>query len=122
VEVPPVSREDLECATPSECSAEVAARVAAARARQLQRQGHANARLAGARVLQQSRLEVPARVLLGSAMQRLSLSARAYHRVLRVARTIADLAQCDTVRRDHVAEAVSFRNLDRRVVGTPISA
>jgi magnesium chelatase family protein len=87
----------------------------------VQRQGHANARLAGARVLQESRLETPARVLLGSAMQRLSLSARAYHRVLRVARTIADLAQCDTVRRDHVAEAVSFRHLDRRIGGTPIS-
>ena len=74
------------------------------------------------RVLQGSRLEPPARVLLGSAMQRLALSARAYHRVLRVARTIADLARCDTVRRDHVAEAVSLRNLDRRIGGTPISA
>ncbi len=122
VEVPPVSREELESDESSECSADVAARVAAARARQVQRQGHANARLAGARVLQESRLEAPARVLLGSAMHRLSLSARGYHRVLRVARTIADLAQCDTVRRDHVAEAVSFRHLDRRIGGTPISA
>jgi magnesium chelatase family protein len=120
--VPPVSREELESGGPSESSADVAARVAAARARQVQRQGHANARLAGARVLQESRLEAPARVLLGSAMHRLSLSARAYHRVLRVARTIADLAQCETVRRDHVAEAVSFRHLDRRIGGTPISA
>ena len=55
--------------------------------------------------------------LLGAAMQRLALSARAYHRVLRVARTIADLAASVTVRSEHVAEAVTLRQLDRRAGG-----
>jgi magnesium chelatase family protein len=58
-------------------------------------------------------------------MRRLALSARAYHRVLRVARTIADLARSETVRPEHVAEAVTMRQLDRRAGGLaadPISA
>lgn len=52
--------------------------------------------------------------LLADAIDRLGLSARAYHRVLKVARTIADLAGCDQVVMQHVAEAISYRRLDRR--------
>jgi magnesium chelatase family protein len=71
------------------------------------------------------RADAAAISLLGTAMRRLALSARAYHRVLRVARTIADLARSETVRPEHVAEAVTMRQLDRRAGGLaadPISA
>jgi magnesium chelatase family protein len=122
VDVPRVRPEEVMSTQAAEPSAYVAERVLAARSRQLQRQRRANARVAGVDVLAVCGADHDALAFLERAMHRLSLSARAYHRVLRVARTIADLAQCDTVRRDHVAEAVSFRNLDRRIGGTPISA
>ena len=67
------------------------------------------------------RADAAALALLASAMQRLALSARAYHRVLRVARTIADLAGSATVGTEHVAEAITLRQLDRRIGGGPIS-
>ena len=100
----------------------VVARVAAARARQVERQGHANSRLESPSALRALRAEPAALALLGNAMQRLALSARAYHRVLRVARTIADLAACESICTEHVAEAVTLRQLDRRVPGASISA
>jgi magnesium chelatase family protein len=68
-------------------------------------------------VLEHARADAAAMNLLGTAMQRLALSARAYHRVLRVARTIADLAGSTAVRAGHVAEAVTLRQLDRRAGG-----
>ncbi len=68
-------------------------------------------------MLEFARADAAAMSLLGAAMQRLALSARAYHRVLRVARTIADLAASVTVRAEHVAEAVTLRQLDRRAGG-----
>jgi magnesium chelatase family protein len=88
--------------------------VVAARARQLERQGCANNRLEGGAVLERSLADLQALALLRTAMQRLALSARAYHRVLRVARTLADLADDERVRSEHVAEAITFRQLDRR--------
>jgi hypothetical protein len=71
----------------------------------------------GGAVIERALADAPALSLLGTAMQRLALSARAYHRVLRVARTIADLAGEECVRSGHVAEAITFRQLDRRVGG-----
>jgi magnesium chelatase family protein len=121
VEVPRVSTTDIARAEPAEPSAAVAARVAVARARQLERQGRANARLEGSSVARLVRADAAALTLLASAMQRLALSARAYHRVLRVARTIADLAGSATVGTEHVAEAITLRQLDRRIGGGPIS-
>ena len=121
VEVPRVSTTDIARAEPAEPSAAVAARVAVARARQLERQGRANARLEGSSVARLVRADAAALALLASAMQRLALSARAYHRVLRVARTIADLAGSATVGTEHVAEAITLRQLDRRIGGGPIS-
>jgi magnesium chelatase family protein len=113
--VPPQVIAGTGRAEPSEC---VARRVAASRARQLERQGRSNARIEGAEVIALSRAEPAALELLETAMRRLALSARAYHRVLRVARTIADLADSDPVSVAHVAEAVALRQLDRRGGGS----
>ena len=100
-------------AAPGESSAAVGARVAAARARQSARQGKPNARLAAREMDRHCALSRPARELLDAALGRLSLSARAYHRVLKVSRTIADLAQAEVIEAPHVAEAVRYRELER---------
>jgi magnesium chelatase family protein len=122
VEVPRVTTVEISCIEPAEHSAAVAVRVAGARARQVARQGLPNAHLEGPSALRAVSAHSAALTLLGSAMQRLALSARAYYRVLRVARTIADLADSEHVCTEHVAEAVTLRQLDRRAAGAPISA
>jgi magnesium chelatase family protein len=125
VEVPRVSAEAITSRQPAEASAAVALRVAAAREMQLDRQHRSNARLESIDDPGAFRVNRQALVLLDRAMRTLALSARAYHRVLRVARTIADLADSDQVDAGHVAEAVSLRQLDRRHGTTalaPISA
>lgn len=94
-------------------SAAVAARVAAARQLQLQRQGKLNARLTPLEVTRHCDLQRESRVLLGTAISRLGLSARACHRVLKLARTCADLAGELKVRSIDVAEAVQLRALDK---------
>jgi magnesium chelatase family protein len=114
VEVGRVDPSELAGAPDAESSSRVAERVAAARERQLDRQGKANARLDNAEVAALCMAEDRALSILGRAMKQLALSARAYHRVLRVARTIADLADCAPVCSEHVAEAVALRSLDRR--------
>jgi magnesium chelatase family protein len=115
VEVGRVALEDIEQgAPPPENTAAVAARVGAARDRQLRRQAGLNSRLDVETIARTCLLEPAAALLLGRAMRQLGLSARAYHRVLRVARTIADLAGSETVLAAHVAEAVTLRQLDRR--------
>jgi magnesium chelatase family protein len=97
----------------AEDSATVARRVAAARTLQLQRQGKLNARLLPAEVARFCGLAKEPRALLATAIARLGLSARAYHRVLKVARTCADLAGAADIRIIDVAEAVKLRALDR---------
>jgi magnesium chelatase family protein len=121
VEVPPVSFQDLDLPASGESSAEVGERVARARTVQARRyKGHGSARLnadAEGRLLEETAEPCPdGRDLLGKAATRLGLSARGYHRVLRVARTIADLDGSERVRRPHVAEAVGYRlTLSREV-------
>ncbi|MDD3445302.1 MAG: YifB family Mg chelatase-like AAA ATPase [Zavarzinia sp.] len=114
VEVPAVSVADLALPPPAEGSAEVAARVAAARAVQagrLARTGFStNAEIEGELLDSHATPDEAGRRLLLEAAERLRLSARGYHRVLRVARTIADLAGDEQVGRLHVAEALSFRS------------
>jgi magnesium chelatase family protein len=97
----------------TENSATVARRVAAARQTQLERQGKFNARLTAAEVARYCGLARDSRILLGTAISRLGLSARACHRVLKLARTCADLAGVPQIRRIDVAEAVQLRALDK---------
>jgi magnesium chelatase family protein len=97
----------------TENSATVALRVAAARQAQMQRQGKLNARLTPPEVTRFCPLQRESRVLLGTAISRLGLSARACHRVLKLARTCADLAGESEIRRIDVAEAVQLRALDK---------
>ena len=114
VEVPPVAYTDLDLPPSGDTSATVAARVAAARERQTERfKGHATARvnadLEGPLLEEAAAPDPEGKALLARVAERFGLSARGYHRVLRVARTIADLDGSADVRMPHVAEAVSFR-------------
>ncbi|WP_430463098.1 YifB family Mg chelatase-like AAA ATPase [Tabrizicola sp.] len=114
VEVPPVAYTDLDLPPSGDTSAMVAARVMAARGRQAARfQGHATARvnadLEGDLLEATASPDAEGRALLVRVAERFGLSARGYHRVLRVARTIADLDGSEGVRLPHIAEAVSFR-------------
>ncbi len=113
--VPRVDRAALtaEQAPPTDSSAVVRARVIACRRVQLARQGKPNARLTTPEVDQHCAPDASARSLLEAAMARLNLSARGYHRVLKVARTLADLAGAATIGTPHIAEAVRYRELDR---------
>jgi magnesium chelatase family protein len=93
----------------ADSSSAVRERVARARARQLDRQGKANARLTPADVERHCSRTAASESLLARAMTLWSLSARGYHRVLKVARTIADIANRDAIDAVHIAEAVGYR-------------
>ncbi len=113
VEVGAVSAADLVLPPPAEGSAEVAARVAAARDVQTDRYADSgvrtNAEADGDLLTSVATPDEAGRALLAQAAEKMRLSARGYHRVLRVARTIADLGDSDGIRRIHVAEALSYR-------------
>jgi magnesium chelatase family protein len=116
LEVPRVSHEVLRKGSPQgeESSAIIRARVEAARERAIARAGKANAALSAKEVKQHCLLSDAGHHLLEQAMERFGLSNRAYHRILKLARTIADLAQCSSIEINHLSEAISYRKLDRK--------
>jgi magnesium chelatase family protein len=114
VEVPPVAFADLDLPSSGEASVTIAARVAAARDRQTSRFAdhpglRVNADLEGGTLEDFATPDAEGKALIGRVAERMGLSARGYHRVLRVARTIADLDGSEGVRKPHIAEAISFR-------------
>ncbi len=113
VEVPPVAFADLDLPASGESSATIAARVAArvTGRRPFRRcpRLRVNADLEGGALEDHASPDAEGKELISRVAERMGLSARGYHRVLRVARTIADLDESPTVRKPHIAEAISFR-------------
>jgi len=118
IEVPPVPFEDLSKPAEGTGSAAMREQVFAARAVQARRFGAAgglNGRMTSRQIRTHCALDAEGLAVLKEAMEALGLSARAHDRILRVARTVADLAGSERVTQDHVAEAIGFRALDRKL-------
>lgn len=118
VEVTPVDFRALTSPRPAETSAAIRNRVMFARERQGRRFAahttiHCNAQMSPRQVRERCHIDESSQTLLKTAMERLGLSARAYDRILRVSRTIADMAGSEAIGTEHVAEAIQFRSLDR---------
>jgi magnesium chelatase family protein len=112
VEVPAVPFQELRGGAPAESSAEIRARVERARATQ-QARGYYNCRMPSRVIRKECALDPSGERTLEMAVRRMGLSARAHDRILKVARTVADLGGSETVAAKHVAEAVQYRSLDR---------
>lgn len=118
VEVTPVEFAELSSERKTEDSTHIRERVIRAREIQLKRfeelEGiHCNAQMEAKKVQEICKIPEVSRTLLNRAMEKLNLSARAYDRILKVSRTIADLAGSDDIKPEHLAEAIQFRSLDR---------
>jgi magnesium chelatase family protein len=112
IEVPPVKYRELRSEAPGECSADIRQRAEEARQIQLAR-GYSNAHMPAKMIREHCKLDEAGEKTLEMAVQRMGLSARAHDRILKVARTIADLNRADNVQVKHLAEAVQYRSLDR---------
>jgi len=114
IEVPKLDHSALkQDAANNEDSTTIRKRVSRAYRIQLERAGKCNAELGSTEVDKYCRIAPEQRMLLEKAMDKLKLSARAYHRILKVARTIADISGSDTIHKSHLTEAISYRSLDR---------
>jgi magnesium chelatase family protein len=118
VEVTPVNIHELSSERKAEKSSEIRKRVMEARDIQSNRfmkdeETHSNAQMSSSQTRDFCALDAVSQNLLNTAMKRLGLSARAYERIIRVARTISDLDKSDTIKSEHIAEAIQFRSLDR---------
>ena len=123
IEVPRLSRKDLQRPEKSECSEVIRNRVIGSRKRQQVRQGKANRFLGNKEIELYCKLSAKNEVLIAQVMEKFKLSARAYHRILKVARTIADLAGSEDIQTLHLSEAVSYRSMDRLIAAqAPASA
>jgi len=117
IEIPPVSFSDLSGIKRGPSSAEMRARVVAARERQRERYGDGgmtNSRLSPADMEKYCILGPSEKELLRTAFEKLGMSARAYDRIVKLSRTIADIEGSDEIKRDHVLEALQYRSLDRK--------
>jgi len=114
IEVPHVPRQQLQQKSydPGTNSLKVRERVEQARAAQLDRSGKMNSQLANIELERACNLSAADQALLDKAIDRFGLSSRGYHRILKVARTIADLAQSNYVQTSHLTEAINYRKLD----------
>jgi magnesium chelatase family protein len=122
IEVPAVKFRDMSAERTGESSAQIRERVVAARQRQLERfhgrkNVNCNARMGAKDLKQFCAIDEGTKELLNHAMTDMNFSARAYDRILKVARTIADLAGSGNITSDHVSEAVQYRSLDRQLWG-----
>ncbi|NTW99655.1 MAG: ATP-binding protein [Geobacteraceae bacterium] len=118
IEVPAVKYRDLADRADGESSAAIAARVESSRELQLERYKgtriHANAQMTPRLIRKHCELDAAGNRLLELVTDRLGLSARSYNRILKVARTIADLDKSDSIREPHLSEAIQYRSLDRK--------
>ena len=122
VEVPQVKFREIAGDRTGDTSAQIRERVVAARKRQHQRSNgkqrvNCSAHMGPKELKEFCALDESTKELLQMAMAELNLSARAYDRILKVARTIADLAESDCITADHIGEAIQFRSLDRQIWG-----
>ena len=120
IEVPQVKFRDISAERTGETSAQIRERVVAARQRQHERfRGRknvtCNARMGPKELKQFCAIDEATKTLLNQAMSDMNFSARAYDRILKVARTIADLAGLENLTADHVSEAIQYRSLDRQL-------
>ncbi len=119
MDVPPLEYRELATSRPAEPSEAIRERVVAARRRQLERFAEerffANSRMERRHVRRYCELDDDGRLLLRQAMDALGFSARAYDKILKVSRTIADLDGSDGILAHHVSEAINYRTLDRRL-------
>lgn len=113
IEVPALPEAELTAQASGESSSAIRARVEAARERQLSRQGKANFLLSTLEIDALCQADEAGQHLLKQAITKLDLSARAYHRILKVARTVADLAGVANISAGHIAEAVQYRRFDK---------